>query len=357
MKKTVFTISILLSFVWVSGQIPSGYYDNAVGLSGEQLQLVLHNIIDDHNVESYTELWSDFEETDKKSNAYVWDMYSDVPDGNPPYNFTFFSDQCGNYGGEGDCYNREHSFPKSWFGGTVSPMYTDLFHIVPTDGYVNNKRSNYPYGEVGSASWISLNGSKMGICNYAGYSGTVFEPIDKYKGDFARNYFYMATRYYQEDSGWPGSAMVNGAQPKPWALELLHDWHESDPVSQKELDRNEAVYDIQNNRNPFIDHPEFVDYIWFTAGINNSFYDLKNKISVYPNPVSDFCIVSFSSSININNIEYSLTNLIGKSLNINCKINDQSIKINTLDLNSGIYFLKITDKSAGAEVVFKIVKK
>jgi len=356
MKKTVFTISILLSVICTFGQIPQGYYNTATGLSGEQLQSALHNIIDGHNVESYSDLWSDFKQTDKKSNGYVWDMYSDIYGGNPPYNYTFFSDQCGNYGGEGDCYNREHSFPKSWFGGTVSPMYTDLFHLVPTDGYVNNKRSNYPYGEVGNVNWTSLNGSKVGSCNYPGYSGIVFEPIDEYKGDFARNYFYMATRYYQEDSNWPGSAMVNGAQPKPWALELLNDWHESDPVSPKEVNRNEAVYDIQNNRNPFIDHPEFANQIWFSSGIDYDFDTFKSKISVYPNPVSDICNISFSSSFNINYIEYSLTDLLGKPQETNFTICGQSIKINTLDLSQGIYFLKITDKSVGTEVVFKIVK-
>ena len=316
----------------------------------------MHNIIDNHNVESYGDLWSDFEETDKKSNGYVWDMYSDVPGSNPPYNYTFFSDQCGNYGGEGDCYNREHSFPKSWFGGTVSPMYTDLFHIVPTDGYVNNRRSNYPFGEVGNASWTSLNGSKVGSCNYPGYSGTVFEPIDEYKGDFARNYFYMATRYFQEDNSWPGSAMVNGAQPKPWALELLHDWHESDPVSQKEIDRNDAVYDIQDNRNPFIDHPEYVDYIWFTAGLDDYINDFKSKISVFPNPVSDFCNVKFSSIIDVNNIDFLLTNILGKYLETDFTINGQTIKINTVDLNKGIYFLIIIDKSKETKAVNKIIK-
>jgi len=95
-------------------------------------------------------------------------------------------------------------------------------------------------------------------------------------------------------------------------LELLNDWHESDPVSQKEVNRNEAVYDIQNNRNPFIDHPEFVNQIWFNSGIDYDFEMFKSKISVYPNPVSDICNISFSSSFNINNIEYSLTNLLGK---------------------------------------------
>ena len=120
--------------------------------------------------------------------------------------------------------------------------------------------------------------------------------------------------------------------------------------------RNEAVYDIQNNRNPFIDHPEFANQIWFSSGIDYDIDTFKSKISVYPNPVSDICNISFSSSFNINYIEYSLTDLLGKPQETNFTICGQSIKINTLDLSQGIYFLKITDKSVGTEVVFKIVK-
>ncbi len=128
-------------------------------------------------------------------------MYSDNPGGTVPYTYNLTdADQCGNYGGEGDCYNREHSWPKSW-SDEDAPMYSDLFHLYPTDGYVNGRRSNYPFGDVGSASWTSMNGSKVGSCSYPGYSGTVFEPIYEYKGDFARSYFYMTVRYYNEDNG------------------------------------------------------------------------------------------------------------------------------------------------------------
>ncbi len=244
-------------------QIPSGYYDNAKGQSSTTLQKALHKIIRGHTKVSYTQLWTSFQSTDKKPNGKVWDMYSDVPGGTPAYEFTYTSDQCGTYSGEGGCYNREHSFPKSWWGGTTDTMYTDLFHIVPTDGYVNNKRSSYPYGEVGTASWTSTNGCKLGTSNYPGYSGTVFEPIDAYKGDFARNYFYMATRYLNKIDSWAANTdMLDGSGFSSWALNLLLDWNHQDPVSQKELDRNEQVYGIQHNRNPFIDHPEFVQRIW-----------------------------------------------------------------------------------------------
>lgn len=265
MKKTTqayyFIFLFLLGGLISQGQIPANYYNPATGLSGTALQLALHNIIDNHNPRGYSQLWTDLQVTDNTTAGKVWDMYSDIPGGTPPYVFNFISDQCGTYSQEGDCYNREHTFPQSWFND-ASPMKTDLFQVVPTDGYVNGMRSNYPYGEVGSTSSVSQNGSKVGSCNYPGYSGTVFEPIDEYKGDLARNYFYMATRYYGEDSGWPGSPMVNGSQLVAWAEDMLMEWHASDPVSQKEIDRNNTIYGLQYNRNPFIDHPEYADLIW-----------------------------------------------------------------------------------------------
>lgn len=265
MKRFLLSL-IAISFISVCSfaQIPTGYYDDANGLSGAQLKTALRNIIDNHDDLTYSELWTAFQETDVKSNGKVWDMYSDVPGGTPAYEFTFISDQCGSYSSEGDCYNREHSFPKSWFNDGY-PMYTDMFHLVPTDGYVNGQRGNFPFGEVGTASWTSTNGSKKGSCSYPGYSGTVFEPIDEYKGDFARGYFYMATRYESSISSWSSPMLAGNSFPAftEWAINLLMDWHEQDPVSQKEIDRNNKIYeDYQHNRNPFIDHPEYVNLIW-----------------------------------------------------------------------------------------------
>ncbi|MEI6436512.1 MAG: endonuclease [Bacteroidota bacterium] len=244
------------------GQIPTGYYNPATGLTGTALQQALHNIIDNHTVVSYNSLWNWYKQTDKKSNGKVWDMYSDVPGGTPPYEYTFVTDQCGSYAIEGDCYNREHSWPKSWFNDT-SPMNSDIFHIYPTDGKVNGMRDNYPYGKVGTASWTSMNGGKLGSCVTPGYSGIVFEPRDDFKGDFARTYFYMETRYYNEDAGWAGSPMTSGAQLLPWAQAMMLQWSLLDPVSQKEINRNDSIYkNIQHNRNPFIDHPEYAGLIW-----------------------------------------------------------------------------------------------
>lgn len=269
---------ILLSLLAVTnaaGEIPPGYYNSTAGLNGEALQIALYNIIKGHTELSYGDLWTAFYSTDKKPNGKVWDMYSDVPGGTPPYEYTFGGDQCSSGGGgvEGDCYSREHSFPQSWFDGE-SPMYTDLFHIFPTDQYINNMHSNYPFAEVGTVTAISLNGSKKGICETPGYTGIVFEPIDAYKGDFARACFYMATRYENVIATWQMNdpnvdAILNGTSYpafETWYLNLLISWHNMDPVSTKETVRNDSIYKLQNNRNPYIDHPEYVASVWTPGG-------------------------------------------------------------------------------------------
>ena len=226
-----------------------------------------------HPDRSYDNLWTDFQTTDSKPAGKVWDIYTDIPSGTPVYTFTFITQQCGVYSNEGDCYNREHSFPKSWFND-ATPMYSDLFHLYPTDGKVNGMRNNYPYGVVGVPTYTSSNGSKLGNCVYPGYTGTVFEPINEYKGDLARTYFYMATCYENLIAGWQandlnGNAVLNGtAHPafETWFLNMLGEWSTADPVSQKEIDRNNAIYAIQGNRNPYIDHPEYIFSVWGVGG-------------------------------------------------------------------------------------------
>ncbi|HRY99065.1 MAG TPA: endonuclease [Bacteroidales bacterium] len=263
------TVSLLILLTLMPGlraQAPPGYYNATTGLYGTALKAALHQIIDGHTPMAYNQLFACYASTDDRPDGTVWDMYSDVPGGTPPYIYHFIaSDQCGNYSQEGDCFNREHSFPKSWFGGDVMPMYSDLFHLYPTDGFVNGQRGNLPYGETNNPDWTSLNGSRRGPSAVPGYSGTVFEPIDAYKGDLARTYFYMAVRYYSEDASWPGSPMTNGAEPLSWALPMLIQWHQSDTVSLKERERNDAVYTFQGNRNPFIDDPYFAERIWVTS--------------------------------------------------------------------------------------------
>lgn len=350
-----FLLFVLIPFFTATyAQPPAGYYDSANGLSGTALQAALHTIIDNHTVQSYSSLPELFQQTDMKPNGTVWDMYSDVPGGNPPYVYYFTSgDQCGSYSEEGDCFNREHSWPKSWFDD-MSPMYSDMFHIYPTDGYVNGRRSNYPYGTVSSASWTSENGCKLGSCSYPGYSGTVFEPIDEYKGDFARTYFYMSTRYYGEDSGWPGSDMVIGSQLRPWALAMMKEWHLSDPVSQKEIDRNNAVYGIQHNRNPFIDHPEYVAQIWGgPTGVAGLTYN--SNITVYPVPVTDHCIIDAHGYYQPDRVSVFITDVTGRNINADYSCSNGVILVNTTALPGGFYF--ITMSEAGKNPAFaRLVK-
>lgn len=250
------------------------YYSSVTGLTGYALKSGLYNIINTHTSQGYGALWTFYNshEIDRyyENDGTILDIYSENPAGSDPYTYLKTSDQCGTYSGEGSCYNREHSFPRSWFGGSVEPMNSDVHHIFASDGYVNGRRSSYPYGEVGSATFTSNNGSKLGNGSGIGYTGTVFEPIDEFKGDIARAYFYMATRYENVIGGWQGNssssdAVLNGSSNQvfeAWMLAMLKQWHNQDPVSQKELDRNDAAQNHQGNRNPFVDHPEFVQQIW-----------------------------------------------------------------------------------------------
>ena len=334
---------IYLSFI--TADIPDGYYDSTQGLTGINLKISLHEIIDNHTVQSYNSIHDHFETTDRKFNNTVWDMYSDSPDESPEYVYNFTSsDQCGNYSGEGDCYNREHSWPKSWFNN-ASPMNSDLFHLYPTDGYVNSHRGNYPYGDVDSPSWISTNGSKKGISSNLGYSGIVFEPIDEYKGDFARTYFYMSTRYYNEDSSWDNTDMTNGAELKEWALNAMINWHLNDPVSNKEIIRNDEIYLIQGNRNPFIDIPAWVECIW-TTNCNLDIQDFRKKSSIKINSYmkKNHYILELNAKIkhlmkiNIVNIQGKKVKTIFSGTN---QIGLNQFQFNPQNIANGIYFFQV----------------
>ncbi|MFN3271582.1 MAG: endonuclease [Cloacibacterium caeni] len=266
--KNLLIVGLLFSVANIFAQIPTGYYDGTAGLSGAALKTKLWEIIkNSHQDKGYDGLWTAYYTTDRdkyyeKDNSLL-DMYSEKPTSTDSYNFTLGSNQCGNYNSEGDCYNREHTIPQSSFKDGY-PMRSDVHHVLPTDGYVNNKRGTYPYGVVASSSWTSTNGSKLGSSAVNGYSGTVFEPIDEFKGDFARIIFYFATRYENIISNVSFPMFGDSAYPgiSSWSLPMLLQWHTNDPVSEKEIDRNNAAYTYQGNRNPFIDHPEYVALIW-----------------------------------------------------------------------------------------------
>ena len=271
--KTLLIVGLLFSVANIFAQIPTGYYDGTAGLSGSALKTKLSSIISSgHQTKSYDALDDEYPNSDKDSyyekDGTVLDIYSENPTETDPYVYQFGVKKCGNYKIEGDCYNKEHIFPQGYFN-KASPMVSDIHHIVPTDGKVNGMRSNFPFGNVGSSvSYTSKNGSKLGTSNSVNYSGKVFEPINEFKGDVARMIFYFATRYEAKLKDFDANdILTNTSFPgiQSWELEVLKQWHTQDPVSQREIDRNNAAYTYQRNRNPFIDHPEYVDLIWGTT--------------------------------------------------------------------------------------------
>ena len=274
-----FVLTITAKSVTPAASLPA-YYEAIDGKSGKSLFDAVQKVTKTgYSSLGYDGLWAAYKYTDLYDNGYVWDMYSDCTWK------SINSNHCGNYSDECDCYNREHSIPKSWYGGTTSGPGCDIFHLVPTDGKVNGIRSNYPFGEVGSADY-NKHGNKRGsaksititggntIAGNTGTtvsaSGTVFEPRDEYKGDFARGYMGALLK-------WAGDkAFTDGEGSKTfttnfstgsfgltkYGVALLMKWHRQDPVSQKEIDRNNGIQQTQGNRNPFIDYPYLAEYIW-----------------------------------------------------------------------------------------------
>jgi len=265
--KKIYSFFLLLVITASFAQIPSGYYNTATG-TGYTLKTQLYNIIKGHTDNGYAGLYTTYQTSDVdnfyENDGTVLDMYSENPSGTDPYNYsTGTTQRCGSYSVEGDCYNREHIIPQSVFN-EQSPMVADAHFITPTDGKVNGIRSNYPHGTVASATYTSQNGGKLGSSSVSGYSGTVFEPVNAFKGDIARMYFYFATRYENTVSGY-SYAMFDGSSNKVFTtafLNVLLAWNAQDPVSAREIARNNAIYTRQNNRNPYIDHPEYVNQIW-----------------------------------------------------------------------------------------------
>ena len=291
-KHFIFTLCFV-AWLSASAEIPTGYYDSCKGKSGQELLKALYSTIGSHTNVGYSGLWDVYKQSDVRADGTLWDIYTTK---HWPANFT----RCGNYKVVGDCVNREHSMPKSWWGGAEADQYSDAFHLYPTDGRVNGQRSNFPYGECAGGTRLPANGSvqalgKLGACTFTGFSGTVFEPDDEYKGDLARSYFYMAACYNNAISGWTkgnGADMLAGnSYPvyKTWAVNLLLKWARQDEVSQKELDRNEAIYSFQHNRNPFIDYPELIEYVWGNK-VGQAWYPGGSTDPQFDLPVPDVTI-------------------------------------------------------------------
>lgn len=259
LKKILLSIALLGFFVISQGAIPTGYYYYARGKSKEELKTTLHEISSPLYLLSYGSgvgyTWEGFYKTDRNPDNTVVDMYSDI---------TRSFSTSSTYSSIPNMAI-EHSFPKSWWGGYENFAYKDLFHLYPSDSYTNGIKGNLPLGEVVFTPTFDNGKSKVGQNGFGDfYFDNCFEPADEYKGDFARSYMYVATIYENLSNLWNSPMLTNTTYPvwKPWAIDLLLKWHAQDPVSSKEIQRNEAVYAIQGNRNPFIDHPELADYIW-----------------------------------------------------------------------------------------------
>jgi endonuclease I len=364
-QTTLLLLSLLLFLPILNAQIPAGYYATAEGLEGYVLKTALHNIIDNHTVHTYDQLYGGYVTTDTdhyfENDGTVLDVYSENPAGTDPYNWTHGNNQCGNYSNEGDCYNREHIFPQGFFN-EASPMKSDIHHVLPTDGKVNGMRGNLPFGEVGSVDWTSLNGSKRGTCNWPGYTGTVFEPIDEFKGDIARCLLYFVTRYEDQLSGFdpsdPNNPLDGSSNQsfEDWHIAMLISWHLQDPVNQREIDRNDAAYDYQNNRNPYIDHPEWVECIWNNNCAGN--VDDPSNFNAVGATVSQINLNWTKNTDNDNILlAYNTTNTFGTPSGVYSAGNTISgggtvlsvgaaVSYNHTGLSSQTYYYKIWSKNA-----------
>ena len=258
-KRRILTLAVLLLLFILGAYAQSEYYvsiDKTKG--GEALKTALYNLIKNHKKISYgsgeDKTWGAFYTTDavvENGQRRVLDMYSNEK--------RYF----GNKGSAVSGMNIEHSVAKSWWGGNQNNAYCDLHHLNPSDQNANSRKSNYPLGELTSVSWE--NGvTFVGKANIDGSSMNAYEPCDEYKGDFARVFMYMFTCY--QDLTWEYTWMnyEKSTYPtlKPWAVKLLLKWHKQDPVSEKEVNRNNAVYAVQGNRNPYVDYPQLADYVW-----------------------------------------------------------------------------------------------
>lgn len=356
MKK--FTTFLLLAFFanYSFAQIPTGYYDGTAGSTGYALKTKLHAIIKaGHQDKGYGGLWEAYKigDLDKyyENDNTILDVYSEKPLSTDAYNYIPGTNQCGGStpGSEGGCYNREHVFPQGFFNeGT--PMKHDYLHVFPTDNVVNGKRGNFPFGKVGSASWTSTNGSKLGTSNFPGYGGTVFEPIDEFKGDIARSLLYFITRYEDQLSGFSHTDNNNpqdgtsGRGFDQWYINLLMLWHQNDPVSAKEIARNNYAYVYQKNRNPYIDHPEWVTEIWTSTLSTTDLASFEKTLSVYPNPVRNGELNVSGYGLNeVKTLQiYSIDGKLIQTVNQDLKNNRKIILKN---ITKGNYILKAENQS------------
>jgi len=349
-SSSLFAVIMMLAVLIPSGmqaQAPATYYNSAYGKSGKALKTELHEIIKSGYVtKSYDFLYTIYEESDTRPDGKLWDMYSTCT-------WTHGQKKCGNYSTVCDCYNREHSIPQSWFNER-SPMVSDAHHIYPTDGRVNGQRGNDPFGECANGTTLTNGLGRSGSSTFPGYSGRVFEPVDEYKGDFARTYFYFVTRYEDLMSTFSTSSTSFSGNAYPslnsWSIALFLKWHRQDPVSEKEIVRNNAVYKHQKNRNAFIDHPILAEHIWGT--LQGSAWDVTGVET----PAELLARVNYNANersmmvaADLGELSYEVVNISGVRLLSGTLLGGDAVSMGSL--KPGVYFFR-----ANADTL-KAVKK
>ena len=248
-------IAVVLPTIPSMAQIPEGYYNSLKGKKGAELKTAVYNVIKNAKVLSYGSgsghTWWGFWQTDRDSRGYFIDRYSAESE------WVKATSQ----GAVGSGMNIEHSFPKSWWGGAKNQAYKDLYNLMPCESKINSTKSNYPMGTVASGDkgngWTKVGNGSDG--------NKYWEPADPWKGDFARGYMYMATTY--QNFSWVKTGLQilqSDTYPtlKPWAYTLFIKWAKADRPDALEIQRNEDVYKIQGNRNPYVDFPNLMEYVW-----------------------------------------------------------------------------------------------
>ncbi len=275
--KVLCAVLLVCCAAYVSAEdMPAGYYNAIQGTQDSVLKATLHQIIKGgeryvygsttyhttNNIKNGDTIWikgdlkaygtwHGFQSCDQQSDGSIWDMYSTTK--------RYFPIKGGSAAG----MDIEHSLPKSWWGGDENDAYTDLYHLNPADHAANNNKSNYPPGILNDSNKVNNGIFFMGKDKE--WNDYAFSVIDEYKGDFARAYFYVSTAYH--DMKWDASYskyVTNDSYLTftPYLIQVLLQWHRIDPVSEKEINRLDAISSIQHNRNPFIEYPELVEYIW-----------------------------------------------------------------------------------------------
>jgi len=316
------------------------YYASLEGKSGQELINAIMAVTKDHTVLSYSSVWANKSGADYTPQGYIWDMYSDCKfNGNDHCSGTQFTD-C-------QCYNREHSLPKSWWGSSESePMYTDLHHLIPTDGKANSQRAAYAFDDVKSESWSNSAGAKLGKGLHI--QSTVFEVPDDYKGDIARIYFYMLCCYNNKNFtlGGSGSQCFTYTSGRAGfttnAAKIFVLWADNDPLSDKEIKRNNTVYNRQGNRNPFVDLPDLYQYLW--GNKKNQKYHVVTDIENHTEEYKYTAHVE-GQTLTVNSMTedvLSVYDMLGRVVYMNT-IGVQSVQIELPQ--SGVYLIRVGNQA------------